>query len=321
MTILRRTLVVAAAACMAAPALHADTYPSRPIQMIVPFPAGGITDLGARLVAAHLGEALKQPIMVENKAGAAGRIGAENVVRARPDGYTLLFGLSVTHGMLMASTIKPNYDPIKSFTLIAPLFWYSSALICSPSVPAKNVAELIAYAKSKPEGLTYASAGIGSGVHFNAEYFASMAGIKTLHVPFRGGAPALQAVVSGQVDCSFDGAAKSHITAGTVKAIATSGLQRDAQYPNVPTLHESGLTGFDMTIWQALFAPANLPPDVTVRLREAMQQVAKSPAYIAQAKGLGLDLLNGGSEELQKLITAEVQKYQTLSRQLNISFE
>lgn len=321
MNILRRTLVMAAAACMAVPTVHAQPYPNRPIQMIVPFPPGGITDLAARLVAAHLGEALKQPIVVENKAGAAGRIGAEGVARARADGYTLLFGLSVTHGMLMASTVKPNYDPIKSFTPIAPLFWYSSVLICGPTVPAKNVAELIAYAKSKPEGLVYASAGIGSGVHFNAEYFASMAGIKTLHVPFRGGAPALQAVISGQVDCSFDGAAKSHVAAGTVKAIASSGLQRDVQYPNVPTLHESGLSGFDMTIWQALFAPANLPPEAATRLREAMKEVAKSPAYQTQAKALGLNLLDGGSDELQKLITAETQKYQTLSRQLNISFE
>ncbi|MBB3178738.1 tripartite tricarboxylate transporter substrate binding protein [Variovorax sp. Sphag1AA] len=300
---------------------HAETYPSRPITLVVPFPAGGVTDLAARLVATRLGETLKQPVIVDNRAGAAGRIGAEAVARARPDGYTLLFGLSVTHGMLMASTNKPTYDPIKSFTPIAPLFWYSSVLICNPSVPAKNLKELVAYAKTKPDGLTYGSAGIGSGVHFNAEYLAMLTGIKMLHVPFRGGASALQAVVGGQVDCSFDGAAKSHIAAGTVRAIATSGPTRDIQYPDVPTIKESGYPGFDMTIWQALFAPAQLPPDVTARLRAAMQEVAASPTYVEQAKALGLNILPGDAADLQKLIAAEVEKYQSLSRELRISFE
>lgn len=316
-------LACAALATVAAPTAQAqgDEYPSRPITMIVPFPAGGVTDLAARLVAEHLGQALKRPIVVDNRGGASGRIGAEAAARAKPDGYTLLFGLSVTHGMLMASTNKPSYDPIKSFTPIAPLFWYSAALICNPSVPAKNLKELIAYARSKPGGLTYSSAGIGSGVHFDAEYLAMLTGIKMLHVPFRGGAPSLQAVIGGQVDCSFDGAAKSFVDAGSVRALATSGPTRDIQYPDVPTIKESGYPDFDMTIWQALFAPAQLPPDVTAKLRAAMQEVAASPGYAAQARALGLNILPGDASDLRKLITTEVEKYQTLARKLQISFE
>lgn len=310
---------VASLVCLAfAAPVQAQGYPNRPIQLIVPFPPGGITDISARLVAERLGAALKYPVIVDNKSGAAGRIGAESVARAKPDGYTLLFGLSVTHGMLMASTIKPKYDPVGSFTPIAPLFWYSSVLICNPSVPAKKLAELIAYAKARPDGITYGSPGVGSGVHFMFEHFAAMAGIKAVHVPFRGGAASIQALVSGQIDCSFDGAAKAYIDAGSVRAFASSGLTRDVQYPEVPTLNETGLAGFDMVIWQALFGPAHLPLDVATSLRQAMGEVLGSPDFVERARTLGLNLL---AADLTELIGSEVEKYRTLSRQLNISFE
>jgi len=317
----RRSLVVTLALCAAVGTAAADTYPSKPITLIVPFPAGGVTDLGARLVAKGLSEKLKQPIVVDNRAGASGRIGTEAAARAQPDGYTLLYGLSVTHGMLMASTHKPNYDPVKSFTPIAPLFWYGPVLICNPSVPAKNVTELVAYAKRQPDGLRYASAGIGSGVHFTMEHFAALAGIKTLHVPYKGGAPALQAVMGGQVDCTIDGAARSHVQSGAVRAIASTGAKRDAIFPDVPTMAESGIAGFDMTIWQALFAPAGLPPEVAAKLREALRQVMASPGFAEQALSYGLNPMPGTSAELDKMIVAEINKYQALARQFQISFE
>ncbi|MFT3820056.1 MAG: tripartite tricarboxylate transporter substrate binding protein [Rubrivivax sp.] len=302
-------------------AASADTYPSRPIQMIVPFPAGGVTDLGARLVAKALSERLKQPVVVDNRAGASGRIGTEAAARAQPDGYMLLYGLSVTHGMLMASTHKPNYDPVQSFTPIAPLFWYGPVLICNPAVPAKNVAELVAHAKRQPDGLRYASAGIGSGVHFTMEHFAALAGIKTLHVPYRGGAPALQAVIGGQVDCTIDGAAKPHVQSGAVRAIASTGAKRDAMFPDVPTLAEAGIAGFDMTIWQALFAPAGLPPEIAARLREAVKQAVAAPGFAEQALSYGLNPMPGSAADLEKMIGAEVAKYQALAHRFQISFE
>ena len=317
----RRSLVAALALCAAFGSAAADTYPSRPILMIVPFPAGGVTDLAARLVAKSLGEQLKQPVVVDNRAGASGRIGTEAAARAQPDGYTLLYGLSVTHGMLMASAHKPSYDPAKSFTPIAPLFWYGPVLICNPSVPARNVAELVAYAKRQPDGLRYASAGIGSGVHFTMEHFAALAGIKTLHSPYKGGAPALQAVIGGQVDCTIDGAAKPYVRSGAVRAIASTGAKRDAMFPDVPTLAESGIAGFDMTIWQALFAPAGLPPEIAARLREALRQAMAPPAFTEQALSYGLNPLPGSAADLEKMIGIEVAKYQALAQQFQISFE
>lgn len=313
-------IAAGSAAAQPAPAAQSD-YPNRPVVLVVPFPAGGVTDLAARLVARGLAEQLGQPVVVDNRGGAAGRIGAEAVARARADGYTLLFGLSVTHGMLMAATNRPAYDPLKSFTPIAPLYWYSSVLICNPSVPARTVKELVAYARAKPDGFVYSSAGVGSGVHFTAEHFAALAGLKTLHVPFRGGAPAIQAVIGGQVDCSFDGAARPFIASGAVRALATTGSRRDVQYPAVPTFDESGFAGFDMTIWQGLFAPAQLPADIAARLRRAVHDAAASPAVVEQARSLGLNPLGGGAAELEKLIAAEVEKYQALTRQLRIAFD
>ena len=321
---LARALVLAAftLGVLAAPAAaQPNTYPSRPLQLVVPFPSGGINDLAARLVAPRLAEALGQPVVVDNRAGAAGRIGAEAVARARADGYTLLLGMSMTHGMAAASAAKDNYDPVRSFVPIAPLYWYGAVLICHPSVPARNLAELIAFAKVQPGGLTYSSAGIGSGVHFFFEQFAALAGFRTLHVPFRGGAPALQAVLGGQVQCSFDGAAKAHIDSGALRAYATTGLQRDVLYPTLPTLHEAGLTGFDMKIWQGLFVPASTPAEVVRRLRNAWQQANASPALTARAAALGLNALPGGPEELARLVAAEVEKYQALSQRLGIQFE
>ncbi len=300
---------------------RADTYPVRPIRLVVPFPAGGVNDLAARLLAARMGESLGQQMVVENRAGAAGRIGAEVVSRASPDGHTLLFGMSMTHGMASASQTKPGFDPIRDFTPLAPLYWYSAVLICRPAVPFSTVQELIAHAKVHPGVLTYSSAGIGSGVHFFAERFSAMAGIRMLHVPYKGGAPALQAVLAGEVDCTFDGAAKPHIERGAVKAFATTGLRRDALYPDLPTLDEAGLSGFDMKIWQGLFAPRGVPGPVAEKLRAAIHDALGTPAVAAQAHKLGLNPLGGDADELARLVVEEVRKYQTLASDLRISFE
>lgn len=321
MRIFKPLIALLLATASAAGLSAAPAYPERPITLVVPFPAGGTTDLGARHVANQLSEILKQPVVVDNRAGAAGRIGTGAVARAKADGYTLLYGLTVTHGMLSASSVKLGYDPITSFTPIAPVLWFGAVLVCNLKVPANNIADLVAYAKSKPGGLTYSSAGIGSGSHFYFERFAGETGINRLHVPFRGGALSLQAVVSGEVDCLFDATARPFIKSGALRAFATTGLKRDPLYPDLPTLDESGLRGYDMTIWQGLLAPAGLPADVASTLRIAVQKMVRSPQFVASVQELGLNPLYGNGEDLSKMISRDVAKYKTLTKQFDISFE
>lgn len=319
--ILAAALAAAVACAGALPAAAQTDYPNKPIVLVVGYPQGGPTDVGARLFAARLGEVLRQPIVVDNRAGAAGRIGTEYVARAKPDGYTLLFANSTTHGLLSASSLPLAYDPLTSFTPVAPLFQYTSALICNNKLPAQNVAELVAYGRTKPGGLTYGSPGIGTGAHFAAEAFGAAFGIRMLHVPYKGSAPALQGVMAGDVDCSFDGAARAQIASGTVRGMATTSIHRDPTYMNLPALDEVGMKGFDLVTWQALMAPAGLPPQVLQRLTAATAEVLRAPAFVARLRELGLIVIPAKAEDLPLMITAEVTKYRQMAQQLKISFE
>lgn len=323
---MNRRQLIEAAVCCAALALPtasdaATDYPARPIMLVVAYSQGGPTDVGARLFAARLGEVLRQSVIIDNRPGAGGRIGTEWAARARPDGYTLLFANSTTHGLLSASTQPLSYDPIASFTPVSPLFEYTSALVCNPKLPVRNMADLIAYARSKPGGLSYGSPGIGTGPQFAAEAMAAAFGVKTLHVPFKGSAPALQAVIAGDVDCSFDGAARSQIAAGSVRGLATTGLRPDPTYDKLPTLDEEGMRGFDLVTWQALLGPAGMPKEVTQRLAAATAEVLKSPAFVARLHELGFNLVPGGANDLPGMISEEVAKYRKMARDLNINFE
>ncbi|MBB3178733.1 tripartite tricarboxylate transporter substrate binding protein [Variovorax sp. Sphag1AA] len=311
----------AAMALPAASSAAAGTYPERPITLVVAYTQGGPTDIGARLFAAKLGEVLRQSVIVDNRAGAAGRIGTEYVARAKADGYTLLFANSTTHGLLSASTQPLPYDPVASFTPIAPLFQYTSALVCNPRLPARNMEELVAYAKSRPQGLSYGSPGIGTGSHFAAEAFGAAYGVRMLHVPYKGSAPALQAVMAGDVDCSFDGAARAQIAAGSVRGMATTSIRRDPTYDHLPTLDEEGMRGFDLVTWQALLGPAVLPKDVAQRLAAATAEVMKSEAFVARLRELGFNPVPGGASDLAGMIGVEVAKYRKLAHDLKISFD
>jgi tripartite-type tricarboxylate transporter receptor subunit TctC len=296
-------------------------YPNRPIGLVVAFPPGGVTDVVARQFAASLSDVLKQPVVVMNRAGAGGRIGAEEVARAKPDGYTLLFANTPTNGTLAASTLPLRYDPLKSFASIAPLFWYGPALVCNPAIPARSVAELIAFARRQPKGLTYGSAGVGSAVNFSAEWFGSLAGVKMTQVPYRGSAPALQAVMAGEVDCTFDGAAHAQVEAGAVRGFATTGLKRDPFYARLPTLDESGLKGFDMVLWQGLAGPAGLPAATVARLNAASMKALQAPELVAALKRYGVSELGGPPDELARLVEADVAKYRRLASEHHIVFE
>jgi tripartite-type tricarboxylate transporter receptor subunit TctC len=299
----------------------AQDFPTRPITMVVAFPPGGPTDTAARLFGEKLAEVLKQPVIIDNKPGASGRIGTQQVARAPADGYTLLLANTATHGMSSASSVPLPYDPVKGFTPVARLFGYQALMICSAKLPVRNMAELVAYARSRPNGLTYASPGVGTGAHFAGEMFAVVQKVPVTHIPFRGSGPAMQAVVSGEVDCSFDGLARAQIEAGTVRPIATLGLKRDPYYPDVPTLDETGAAGFDLGMWQGLLAPAGLRPEVLATLEKATRQALAAPWLQERLKLLGLYPYPGSGEELQKTMTRDVARFQKMARELAINFE
>ena len=311
---------VAALAFLGAGA-SAQDFPTRPITMVVAFPPGGPTDTAARLFGEKLAEALKQPVVIDNRPGASGRIGTQMVARAPADGYTLLLANTATHGMSSASSVPLPYDPPKGFTPVARLFGYQALMLCSARLPVRNMAELVAYARSRPNGLVYGTPGVGTGAHFAGEMFAVTQKVPVVHIPFRGSGPAMQAVVSGEVDCSFDGLARAQIEAGTVRPIATRGLKRDPHYPDVPTLDESGAAGFDLGMWQGLLAPAGLRPEVLATLEKATRQALAAPGLQERLKLLGLYAYPGSGEELQKTMVRDVARFQKMARELAISFD
>jgi tripartite-type tricarboxylate transporter receptor subunit TctC len=258
-----------------------DKFPLRPIRMVVPAAAGGSTDMGARLIAKLMGESLGQPIVVDNKGGGGGRIGPAEVARATPDGYTVLYGNSIGQALLPATAKSIPYDPLKGFAPVGGAFWYSTVIVCNPKVPFDDLRGLIAYAKKNPGKLNEATAGLGSGNHFSSELLGSMAGIQVAHVPYKGNAPATQDVMAGSADCIHISEAKPYLDSGKLKAIATTGLKRDPRFPQLPTVDENGLKGYDVTWWQGVFAPAGTPPEVVARLSAALQKAVQDPAVKA----------------------------------------
>lgn len=258
-----------------------DKYPSKPIRMVVPAAAGGSTDIGARLIAKLMGESLGQPIVVDNKGGGGGRIGPAEVARATPDGYTVLYGNSIGQALLPATAKSLSYDPLKNFAAIGGAFWYSTVIVCNPKVPFDDLKGLIAYARQNPGKLNQATAGLGSGNHFSSELLSSMAGIQVTHVPYKGNAPAMQDVMAGSANCIHMSEAKPFLDSGKLKAIATTGLSRDPRFPQLPTVDETGLKGYDVTWWQGVFAPSGTPPDVVARLSAALQKAVQDPAVKA----------------------------------------
>lgn len=278
----RRILVACAIACAAAPLSFTtyaqDKYPLRPIKLIVPAAAGGSTDMGARIIAKYMGESLGQPVVVENKGGAGGRLGPTEVSRASADGYTLLYGNSIGQALLPAVVKTLSYDPLKNFAPVGGAFWYSTIVVCNPKAPFDDVKGMVDYAKKNPGKLNIATAGPGSGNHFSSELLSSMAGIQVSHVPYKGNAPATTDVVAGFADCIHISEAKPYLDSGRVKAIATTGLKRDPRFPQIKTLDELGLTGFDITWWQGVFAPAGTPKNVMDALSAAMRKAVEAPS-------------------------------------------
>jgi len=297
-------------ACFAAGAALAQSYPSKPLRMVVPFPPGGSADILGRSVGQKLGERLGQPVVIDNRPGAGASIGAKAVAEAPADGYTLLLGTVSSHAMSPA-TNTVGYDPVKDFTPIAEIASIPFVVLVHPGVPVKNIAELVALAKSKPGQVTYASAGSGTSNHLAGELLGMAAGIKMLHVPYKGSAPALNDLLGGQVNAMFDLqlTAMPQIKSGKVRALAMTGAKRSALLPELPTVREAGVPGYEVTAWFGFFGPAGVPKPIVDRLNAELNAIMKLPDIRAKFAELGVETESGSAEEFAGFVRGEAGKW------------
>lgn len=302
--------LAAASATLSLSVLAQQDYPTRPIRLVVPYAPGAITDTAARLVAERMSSVLGTQVVVDNRGGAGTRIGVQHVASSAPDGYTLLYVNSITHGSMPAMSKSLPFDPVSSFKPVAPLFWYANILVCNPTVPASTLAELVDYAKKNPGKLTNATAGPGSGHDLLGSLFKSLTGTDIPHIHYRGGGPALQDVLAANVSCIYgDGNAKPFLDTGRLKAFATAGPQRDPVFPDVPTLDEAGVKGFSLPINQGIAAPAGTPATIIAKLNAVANDVLRQPQLMQRARDLGL-VINGGSpEKLGQIIQDDLAKF------------
>ncbi len=314
-------LTVALALALACPAA-AQTYPSQPIRMIAPFPPGGSVDIMARLIADPLAGQLGGRVIVDNRSGASGNIGMEAAARAAPDGHTLVLNTIplVTNRSLFD---KLGWDPIRDFAPIGMVATAPHVLVVPARLPVTSVEELVRLARSSPGKLTYASAGIGTTFHFCAEMFKDSTGTFILHVPYRGGGPALLDTLGGQVDMSFPtlSAALPHVKAGTLRALGVTSTARSAQLPEVPTLREAGVRDFQFTQWLALLAPAGTPPQIVTRLNTALTAALGTKDLKDKFQAQGFDAFATTPGEAGKFLAAEVQRYASLIETRGIKAE
>jgi tripartite-type tricarboxylate transporter receptor subunit TctC len=301
------------AATMLAAAGHAaaQPWPTKPIRYVVPFAPGGTTDILARTVGDKLAVALGQPVIIENKPGAGGGVGAEFVAKSAPDGYTIMGGTISTHAINASLYKNLPYDPVKDFVPIVLIARVPNMLVVNIDVPAKSVPELIALLKASPGKYTFASSGNGTSQHLSGELFKSMSGTEMQHIPYKGSPPALQDVMGGQVTMTFDNitTAWTLAKAGKLRALAVTTATRSSVAPDVPTLAEAGLPGFEVGSWQGVFAPAGTPPDVVRRLNAEIVKILNLPDVKEKLAALGAELAPNTPEEFAAMVKAEVAKW------------
>ena len=279
--------------------------------MIVPYPPGGSADILARAIGAKVGEGLGQPVVIDNRPGAGTIIGTEATAKSAPDGYTFMLGTVSSHAINPALNPKLPFDPVKDFTPLSLVASIPFAMIVHPSVPAKSVQEFVALAKSKPGQLNYSSAGNGTSNHLAGELLKSMAGIDLVHVPYKGSAPALNDLIAGQVSLMFDLVltAAPHIKSGAVRGLAVTGAKRSAVLPELPTVAETGLPGYEVSAWFGIFAPAGLPQPVAKRLNAEFVKVMREPDLKQRLASLGADPLTSTPEEFSSYLRSEIDKW------------
>jgi tripartite-type tricarboxylate transporter receptor subunit TctC len=303
-------ILLAASLALCAGAVHAQAYPSRTVRIVVPYAPGGNTDFTARAVAQKLTDIFGQQIVVENRPGGATNIGTEIVVKAAPDGYTLLMG-GASNAINMSLFAKPPYDTLRDLAMVSLCVQGANVLSLHPAVPAKNVKELIALAKAKPGQLNFASSGLGSSNQMAGELFKLMAGVNIVHVPYKGNAPALTDTIGGQVEMIFSGVPSllPHIESGRLRGIAIGSLKRFPALPKVPTFDESGLKGYEATTWFGLMAPVKTPRDIINRLSVETDKVLRSADIRERFMVEGLEPMGGTPEQFAAFTKREIDKY------------
>ena len=312
-----------AALLASAPTIIAQTYPVKPIRLMVPFPPGGSTDIVARIVALRLSERLGQPIVIENRGGAGGTIGTALVAKAAPDGYSLVFGTTSTHAVAPAVYPKLDYDPIKDFAPVGMVAVTPYLLVVNPAFKATNVREFVALAKAQPGKLNYASAGTGSTTHLAMEMLKSQAGYFMLHIPYAGNGPAGIAVVSGQVEALFGSmpALLSLAQSGKVRALAVGTSKRSPSLPDVPTVSEAGFAGFEASLWLAVMAPAGTPAPIIERLSTELAAVVGARDAADALSRAGAEPWSTTARELGDIVRAGVAKYAKVVKAANVKAE
>jgi tripartite-type tricarboxylate transporter receptor subunit TctC len=299
------------ALCALTTALHAQQYPSRPVRMLIPFTAGSAADIIARAMEPQLREKLGQAVVIDNRGGAGGNIAADMTAKSAPDGYTLMMGTIGTHAINYSLYSKLPYHPVRDFTPIALVGDSPNVLVTTPRVPANSVKEFIAYAKSNPGKLNFSSSGAGTSVHLSGELLNTMAGVKTIHVPFKGAAESLTALLGGQVDFSFASLSSAipFIKSGKLKGFAVTGAQRSPSMPDLPTMSEAGLPGFVAVAWYGVVGPAGIPQPIVTTLSKASLAALETKEVKDRLFASGVEVHPGEPAVFAKLIRSEMEKW------------
>jgi tripartite-type tricarboxylate transporter receptor subunit TctC len=316
--------LVAAIAVLVATGAHAQTYPSKPIRIVVPFAAGGPSDITARTIAPRLTELLGPPILVDNRGGANGVIGAEAAIKAPPDGYTLLMSTSsITSINMVTYGDKPPYDTLRDLQPLSPVMFTTSLIVLHPSMPAKTLKEFVALAKARPNQITFGSAGMGGTLHFGLEMLMREGNVKITHVPFKGAGPAVTDLIGGQINGMFVDlpVISPYVKSGKVRALAVTSRERSQYFPDVPTTKEAGYPGVEMTNCYGLLVPAKTPKEIVAKLHDAIVKTVATQSVRENLTRVGADPQTMSPEEFTRFIKADIEKWGRLAKSAGIVIE
>jgi tripartite-type tricarboxylate transporter receptor subunit TctC len=315
-----RSLLAALSAAVVLGAQAQGSFPTKPMKVIVPFPAGGITDIGARIVTERMGQILGQPLVIENRPGAGTKLGTDAAIKSTPDGYTLYVSNS-SYAILPVVDAQAGYEPTKALAPVGTMATYGLAIVVNPALPVKTLGEFIDYARRHPGKLNYGSSGPGSGVHFAGEQFKQLTGTFMVHIPYRSTSLAVQDVAGGRLDMTMDGAVKPYVDAGKVRLLAVTDVRRDPRFPDTPTVGEAGLPEFKQVSWLGMFAPVGTPAEMVARLNQAMNEALKDATMKQRLADLGLQPVGGAPADLIQRAGDDLQLFRKIARDTRLKFD